>query len=40
MFIMQFVSDNILKIFEVCKWFMPSLIDKFLQYMYVPNGVI
>ena len=35
---MPFVSDNILKIFEVCKRFMPSFIDKFLQY--VPNGVI
>ena len=33
--IMPFVSDNILKIFEIRKRFMPSFVDKFLQD--IPN---
>jgi len=33
--IMPFVSDNILKIFELRKWFAPSFEDKFLQD--IPN---
>jgi len=30
-----FVSDNILKIFEIRKWLTPSFVDKFLQD--IPN---